>query len=189
MADAQVTEVRRLIDGLRRDRRQHPYSGRREYSERARAVAAAISGMIEAGGAAEAVPLARRAVERVTAAMMYMDDSSGILGGDLRTLMALYARACGAAPPDAGRLAAWLVATRLDGPGWPDFELAEFAGALGDAGLAEVACLTEERRAAADPDSWAARGGPGLEAEVPRLIPLLHGAIAAPRVGACPGSA
>lgn len=158
MADAQVTEVRRLIDGLRRDRRQHPYSGRREYSERARAVAAAISEMIEAGGAAEAVPLARRAVERVTAALMYMDDSSGIVGGDLRTLTALHARACRAAPPDAGRLAAWLVATRLDGPGWPDVELAEFAGALGDAGLAEVARLTEERRAAADLDSWAARG-------------------------------
>ena len=102
--------------------------------------------------------LARRAVERVTAAMMYMDDSSGIVGGDLRTLMSLYARACQEAPPDARRLAAWLVATRLDGPGWPDVELAEFAGALGDAGLAEVARLTEERRAAADPDSWAALG-------------------------------
>ncbi len=98
MADAQVAEVRRLIDGLRRDRRRHPYSGRREYSERARAVAAAISEMIEAGGAAEAVPLARRAVERVTAAMMYMDDSSGIVGGDLRTLMALYAQAYRAVP-------------------------------------------------------------------------------------------
>jgi hypothetical protein len=77
MADAQVTEVRRLIDSLRRDRRQHPYSGRREYSERARVVTAAISEMIDADGAAEAVPLARRAVERVTAALMYMDDSSG----------------------------------------------------------------------------------------------------------------
>ena len=50
------------------------------------------------------------------------------------------------------------MATRLDGPGWPDVELAEFAEALGDAGLAEVARLTEERRAAADPDSWAALG-------------------------------
>jgi hypothetical protein len=32
------------------------------------------------------VPLARRAVERVTAAMLHMDDSSGIIGGDLRVL-------------------------------------------------------------------------------------------------------
>ncbi len=41
MADAGVAEVRRLIDGLRRDRRQHPYRGRGEYSDRAREVAGA----------------------------------------------------------------------------------------------------------------------------------------------------
>jgi hypothetical protein len=154
MADVRVAEVRRLIDGLRRDRRRHPYSGRREYSQRAQAVAAAIEGMIGAGGAADAGPLARRAVERVTAALMYMDDSSGIIGDDLRMLMALYARACRAAPPDARRLAAWLVTMQLDGPGWPRIELKDFAEVLGDTGLAEIARLTGERRASADPDSW-----------------------------------
>jgi hypothetical protein len=86
-----VAEVRRLIDGLRRDRRQHPYRGRGEYSDRARDVAGAIADMIESGGAADAVPLAWRAVDRVTAAMLHVDDSSGILGGDLRMLTALYA--------------------------------------------------------------------------------------------------
>ena len=115
MADAGVAEVRRLIDGLRRDRRQHPYRGRGEYSDRAREVAGAIADMIESDGAADAVPLARRAVERVTAAMLQMDDSSGIIGGDLRVLTVLYARA-------------------------------------------EVARLVAERRAADDPDSWAAVG-------------------------------
>lgn len=54
MADAQLTEVRRLIDGLRRNPRTHPYHGRREYSDRAREVAAALAGMIEAGHAADA---------------------------------------------------------------------------------------------------------------------------------------
>jgi hypothetical protein len=66
MADMQVADVRELIDGLRWDRRRHPYRGRREYSQRARAVAAAVADMIEAGDAASAGPLARRAVERVT---------------------------------------------------------------------------------------------------------------------------
>jgi phytoene/squalene synthetase len=54
MADARVAEVRRLIDGLRRDRRQHPYHGRGEYSDRARKVAGAIADMIESGAAANA---------------------------------------------------------------------------------------------------------------------------------------
>ncbi len=155
----QVADVRKLIDGLRWDRRRHPYSGRREYSQRAQAVAAAVADMIEAGDAESAAPLARRAVERVTAALMYMDDSAGIVGDDLRTLMALYARACRAVSPDAGRLARWLVSMQLDGPGWPAIELKEWAEALGPRGLAEVARLTEERGVTAEPDSWTAQWG------------------------------
>jgi hypothetical protein len=159
MAEVQVAEVRSLIDGLRWDRRRHPYHGRREYSQCAWAVAGAIGDMIDTGDAASAGPLARRAVERVTAALMYMDDSSGGVGDDLRSLMALYARACRTAPPDVKRLAAWLVSMQLDGPGWPAIELKEFAEALGDRGLAEVARLTEERSATAGPDSWSAQWG------------------------------
>jgi hypothetical protein len=159
MAEDAVIEVRRLIDGLRWDRRRNPYYGRREYSQRAQEVAGAIEDMVATEMATDAVPLARRAVERVTTALQYMDDSSGMVGDDLRTLMELYARACLEAPPDARRLAAWLVTMQLDGPGWPRIELKEFAGALGEHGLAEVARLTEDRRAITDPDSWTATWG------------------------------
>jgi tetratricopeptide (TPR) repeat protein len=159
MADAQVTEVRRLIDGLRRNPRTHPYHGRREYSERAREVAVMLTGMIEAGRAADVVPLARRAVDRGTDGLLHIDDSSGIIGDDLRELTGLYARACAIAPPDAIKLAAWLAASRCDGPGWPDFAVADFAPALGDAGLAELARLVEERRTNGEPGSWSATWG------------------------------
>jgi len=159
MADAQLTEVRRLIDGLRRNPRTHPYHGRREYSDRAKEVAVVLAAMIEAGRAADAVPLARRAVERVTSSLLHIDDSSGVIGADLRKLTGLYARACASAPPDAAKLAAWLVASRCDGPGWPDFTVADFAPALGEAGLVELARLVEERRASGGPDSWSASCG------------------------------
>lgn len=159
VTNAQVIEVRRLIDGLRWDRRRHPYRGRREYATRADEVAAEIDQLIKRKAAAQAVPLARRAVERVTSALMYLDDSSGIVGDRLRALMLLYAKACTAAPPDVKRLAAWLVKTRLDGPGWPDIRLAEFKDALGERGLAELARLVEDRRATDDPDSWAVTVG------------------------------
>jgi hypothetical protein len=159
MADEQLTLVRRLIDGLRRNPRTHPYHGRREYSDRAREVAVVLAGMIEAGRAADAVPLARRAVERVTSSLLHIDDSSGIISADLRELTGLYARACAIAPPDAVRLAAWLVASRCDGPGWPDFAVADFAPALGAAGLAELARLVEERRGVGEPRSWSASWG------------------------------
>jgi hypothetical protein len=159
MADAQLAEVRRLIDGLRRNPRAHPYHGRREYSDRAREVAVVLAGMIEAGRAADAVPLARRAVERVTSSLLHIDDSSGIIGADLRELTGLYAKACAIVPPDAAKLAAWLIASRCDGPGWPDFTVADFAPALGAAGLAELARLVEERRASGEPGSWGVSWG------------------------------
>jgi hypothetical protein len=170
MTDARVTEVRRLIVGLRRNPRTLPYHGRREYSDRAREVAVALAGMIEAGQAADVVPLARRAVERVTDGLLHIDDSSGVIGDDLRELTGLYAKACAIAPPDAAKLAAWLVTSRCDGPGWPDFAVADFAPALGEAGLAELVRLVEERRAEGEPGSWSVtRGASSLRKELAAL--------------------
>lgn len=152
VVSAEVERVRRLIDGLRRYRRVHPYHGQREYSHCAREVAAACAALIEVEPAA--VPaLTRRAVELVTTALMYMDDSSGIVGDDLHEVMRLQARACCAAPPDPQRLAAWLAQLRLDGPGWPDFELRDFAPALGERGRAELTLIVEEHAKTAEPDT------------------------------------
>ncbi len=92
----------------------------------------------------------------MTRALIYMDDSSGIVGNDLSEMMGLYARACQTAPPKPGALAKWLVTLLFDGPGWPRIMLREFAGALGERGLAEVARLVEDRARGADPQSWTA---------------------------------
>jgi hypothetical protein len=145
-----------LVDLLRRDRRRHPYQGRREYSQTARTVAEACERLISSGHATQAAPVLRKAVDRMTRALMYMDDSSGIVGDDLREMMNLYARACAAAPPKPAALANWLVTLSCDGPGWPRIMLRDFAGALGERGLAEVARLVEARAQAADPQSWTA---------------------------------
>lgn len=145
-----------LVDQLRRDRRQHPHRGRREYSQTAREVAHVCERLIGAGEAARAVPVLRKAVDRMSRALMYMDDSSGIVGDDLSQIMSLYARACAAAPTKPAALAKWLVGLACDGPGWPHVLLRDFAGALGETGLAEVDRLVEERARTADPESWTA---------------------------------
>ena len=151
VASVAVERVRRLIDGLRRDRRRHPYHGRGEYSELAREVVAACEALIESEPAS--VPaLAQRAVDLVTTALRYLDDSSGIVGGDLHALMAVHARACAVRPPDPKRLAAWLGKLRLEGPGWPDFELRDYAAALGEKGRAELARVIEDRAKTTEPD-------------------------------------
>lgn len=159
-----------MIDGLRRDRRTPPYHGRHEYSKLVTEVVAGCEAPIESEPAS--VPaLAQRAVDLVTTALMYMDDSSGIVGDDLQALMAVHARACVVTPPDPKRLAAWLEKLRLDGPGWPDFELRDYTAALGEKGVAVLAedlyavstylkivdALRNVRRAA-DAERWARRG-------------------------------
>ena len=142
MASVAVERVRRLIDGLRRDRRTDPYHGRREYSQLARELVAACEALIE-NEPASVPALAQRAVDLVPTALIYVDDSSGIVGDDLHALMVVQAGACAATPPNPKRLAAWLEQLRLDGPGWPDFELRDYATALGEKGRAELAltCL------------------------------------------------
>ena len=116
-----------LVDRLRRDRRRDPYAGRDAYSRTTREVADRCMRLIDVGEAAVAVPVLRKAVDRMTNAPMYMGSSSGVLGNDLAYLMEVYARACRAAPPRAAGLAAWLVKLVRDGPGWPDVVLREWA--------------------------------------------------------------
>ncbi|MBT2480854.1 DUF6880 family protein [Streptomyces sp. ISL-94] len=137
-----------LVDGLRRDRRRGPYAGHGEYVHTAWAVHEAAGHLLEAGRAAEAAPQLRKAVDRITAALMYLDDSSGMAGDALRALTPLYGKALAAAPPkNPAPLANWIAKTTFDGPGWPDIRLADFHAALGPAGTARLAALVEERAA------------------------------------------
>jgi uncharacterized Zn finger protein len=147
-------DVAVLVDRLRWDRRRDPYRGRREYSQNVRALAEACERLIASGRAGQAVPVLRRAVDRITSALMYMDDSSGIVGDDLHDIMGLYARACAAAPPNPAGLAGWLVKLQCDGPGWPQIVLRDFAPALGERGIAEVERLVARRAQTADSQSW-----------------------------------
>ena len=90
-------ELTALVDQLRWDRRRHPYRGRREYSQIARELADACEGLIGSGRSALAVTVLRRAVDRMTSALQYLDDSSGIVGEDLQGL----ATRCRSAPRGA----------------------------------------------------------------------------------------
>ncbi|MET7660856.1 DUF6880 family protein [Streptomyces sp. NPDC005463] len=77
-------------------------------------------------------------------------------GDALRALTARYAQALAAAPPkNPAPLANWIATSVFDGPGWPDIPLVDFAPALGERGVRQLADLVEQR--AADPkqaDGW-----------------------------------
>jgi len=84
---------------------------------------------------AAAGQLYRRAVQHLTKTGEQADDSDGVIGEAAARAVDGYAEACRAAPPDPVELAHWLIDFQLDGPGWPDISLGDFAQALGEDGL------------------------------------------------------
>ncbi|HEU5471531.1 MAG TPA: hypothetical protein VFV67_12835 [Actinophytocola sp.] len=118
--------------------------GSLEYARTAEELLDTIAGLVESGHAAEARPLARHAVERITESMLLIDDASAVVGAACQRALGLYAWACTQARPNATKLAAWLFQLELNSPGWPTIELAAFADALGDAGLAAYRALVDE---------------------------------------------
>lgn len=148
-------ELTVLADRLRWDRRRNPTAGRRQYHRDAADLTDRCTRLLADGQAPVVVPVLRKAVDRVTTALMYLHDS-GAIGNQLHQLMTMYARACAAAPPNPKTLAGWLVKLQCDGPGWPDIRLRDFATALGTTGLDHLATLVEQRRTSAEADSWSA---------------------------------
>jgi uncharacterized Zn finger protein len=110
----------------------------------------AIDGLIDVGAAAQAIGIAREALSLLFRAFEAVDDTSGLIGESGDELLAVHLRACQAAPPDPVALAEYLADLLLRKadygitPG-----LGEYAGLLGEAGLARI----RQRAAAAFEDS------------------------------------
>ncbi|WP_167109630.1 hypothetical protein [Amycolatopsis viridis] len=94
-----------------------------------------VQRLLDSGTRADVAPLARRTVERIR--------REGD-GAELRRALGLYARACAARPPDPVELADWLGGIAMDGRA--EIDLAEFAGPLGEAGLARLRSHVDKAR-------------------------------------------
>ncbi|GIF43001.1 SWIM zinc finger family protein [Actinoplanes xinjiangensis] len=128
-----VKELRRLVGGLRA-RGFLSYGRSFEYARKAADVLDALDS-VAAAHPAEIGPLYLTAIQNITRTTEQADDSSGSIGDVLDRAVSGYAATCRAAPPDPVKLATWLVDFQVNGPGWPDIPIADFAEALGPAGL------------------------------------------------------
>ncbi|WP_235022484.1 hypothetical protein [Amycolatopsis alkalitolerans] len=102
------------------------------------AVLDTLQRLLDGGTQADLAPLARRTVDRIVKAPQ--EDPAV-----LRRAAGLYARACAARPP--ADLAGWIADTAL-GHG-ADVDLADFAQALGDKGLAQLKSVVDKHRGSA----------------------------------------
>jgi uncharacterized Zn finger protein len=157
--NADAAAVRRAVEELIAPPRQGyvDYDGAYEFASGVREAGEAIDGLIEAGAAADAIGIAREAIDLVIDAFEYADDSSGVIGEAAYELLAVHLRACEAAPPDPVTLAGYLCSLLLERGDYgvtPD--LAGYAGLLGEKGIAAV----RDRVTVAytrNPQNWQAR--------------------------------
>ncbi|MFL6129537.1 MAG: SWIM zinc finger domain-containing protein [Mycobacteriales bacterium] len=140
-----VVGLRRELTAALRSRGFVSYRGSFDYAGRAEDALDALDGLLRDGRAAVVEPLARRAVDLIVKATEQMDDSSGAAGSAGQRALDLHAEACRAAPPDRRKLARWLVDLQVDGPGWPQVDLAAYVPGLGDDGLAAYRALVDDR--------------------------------------------
>lgn len=126
-----VAEAHRLLDTA-------VMAGNVEYAAKVGSVLDTLQRLLDAGSRADLAPLARRTVDDISEMLEQIDDTSGEVADRLDRAVELYARACVARPPDPVSLAEWILEVEFDGPGWPVIELAEFAAALGDRGIAHI---------------------------------------------------
>ncbi|MFD5243386.1 hypothetical protein ACFWIW_02525 [Amycolatopsis sp. NPDC058340] len=126
-----VAEAHRLLDTA-------VLAGNVEYAAKVGSVLDTLQRLLDAGSRADLAPLARRTVDDISEMLEQIDDTSGEVADRLDRAVELYARACVAHPPDPESLAAWILEVEFDGPGWPAIELADFASALGETGIARI---------------------------------------------------
>jgi uncharacterized Zn finger protein len=132
--DVDATELRRIVNGLR-SRGFLDYSRSFGYARKANEVLDALA-RVAARHPGAVGPLYRLVIQHVTRASEQADDSAGAIGDAAARAVDGYAAACRLAPPNAGELATWIIDFQLDGPGWPETPIGDFADALGADGLA-----------------------------------------------------
>lgn len=132
-----VAEAHRLLDTA-------VMAGNVEYAAKIGSVLDTLQRLLDAGSRADLAPLARRTVDDISEMLEQIDDTSGEVADRLDRAVELYARACAARPPDPVSLAEWILEVEFDGPGRPVIELAEFAAALGDKGIARIKSTVDD---------------------------------------------
>lgn len=117
---------------------------------------AAIDDLIRGGGAADAIAIAREAIDWLSGPYDFVDDSSGSVASAAYELLAVHLRACQAEPPEPVSLGDYLAGLLLDDGGELHPDLDDYAELLGDRGIAVV----RERIVTAyaeNPASWHAK--------------------------------
>ncbi|MGW5678662.1 SWIM zinc finger family protein [Streptomyces sp. NPDC003860] len=115
------------------------YADAHAYAEQAGQAVSAIRSLTASDRAADAIELAREAIELLAGVAETVDDSDGWLGRIGADLAATHREACRAACPDPEELAHWFVTHALDDASdLTDIDPLDYEGLLGERGMAAL---------------------------------------------------
>jgi len=175
-ADDKTIEVRlrKTIDRATSTRGGVDYYGAGDWAEEADAALGPLDDLLAAGRASPALRLAEHAIDRIEAALGYIDDSNGECGAVLCRAQAIHLAAALAAKPDPVALAQNLFERETEGE-YDIFSSAAalYAEVLGDAGLAEYRRLAVEAWEKRPTRGGAGRAGETFDGDYYRLTQIL----------------
>lgn len=146
--------VAAMVDDVLRTRRYLDWRQTKDYYDDAQPVLDLLERQVEAHPTQELVELLQRAIKHVLAVIHRADDD-GLIGSVLGHLYELHVRACARCLPDQKKLAAWLVKHTFDRDTFNPPDPVEYAGALGDKGVALYrAAVLKQLAADTNPDPF-----------------------------------
>jgi uncharacterized Zn finger protein len=181
-ATGDVAALEPFVDSLR-TRGYLEWRDADEHGRRAEDVVAAMTETLDAATAAPMLPLIEKAFAYLVRTIHRSDDSSGIQGDAVRSLLDLHARAARLARPDPVKLARWLVKRGIDDQDLFDIDPVAYAEPLGERG---VAAYRPELGKRLGQDKvpflarWAEQRLAVLARDVPEVIRLVGGDLEGP---------
>ncbi|MEU6866703.1 SWIM zinc finger family protein [Streptomyces sp. NPDC046876] len=131
------------------------YADAHAYGQQAAEAVTALRALTVSGRSADAMEVAREALQALGRTYGEIDDSDGLIGEVARGLAEAHLEACRAARPDPVETAEWLVRCLLDEVNdAADIDLFDYREVLGDAGLAQARTLVVAAWRA-NPKGWA----------------------------------
>jgi hypothetical protein len=141
-----LTQLRTEVDMRLRTTRFLDYWESSQWAREATPVVDAIGDVLVASPSAELLGLIERAIDHVVKVILEADDSNGEIGAMVAALLEFHVLACDDGVADPVKLARWLVRFTLDDQDFFVLDPKRYAGALGEAGLAEYRKEIERRR-------------------------------------------
>jgi hypothetical protein len=181
-ASGELSELRAEVDRGLRTRRFLDFRDSADWARSAQPIVEELRAAVASSPSRDLLAVIERGIGHVSKVITHADDSYGMIGGLVRELLEIHARACDTGVAEPVKLAAWMVRFSCDDQDIFEVDPVRYAGALGDGGIAAYRRAIDERDDGEHSFSvrWARERLAVLDGDQETIIRLLGGDLNAP---------